>query len=226
MHYLVYQLTNTINGKVYIGVHQTANPDDGYMGSGSVLKRAIAKHGITSFKKDILFDFSSSEEMFAKERELVTEDFINRPDTYNLRVGGEGGWDYVNASGKASSIVNNKERFIQTDPAWLSKVGKIGAQNKRLLWEQYPERRELAKQHSSKGLRARYQNHPHHWNGKTHTVETKQKLSDVAKRRYSPAKNPSLGKSWMTNDLETKLVPAAEQDHLLQTGWRFGRSLK
>ena len=34
--------------------------------------------------------------MYAKEKEIVTEEFILREDTYNLRRGGYGGFDYIN----------------------------------------------------------------------------------------------------------------------------------
>lgn len=87
-HYLVYQTTNLLNGKIYIGQHQTDNLNDGYIGSGVELNLDIEKFGRDNFKREILFDFDSFEEMDNKERELVNEDFVARPDTYNLCFGG------------------------------------------------------------------------------------------------------------------------------------------
>lgn len=96
MNYTVYQITNLLDGKIYIGKHQTNNLDDGYMGSGKMLVRAIKKHGLENFKKEILFRFAAEEEMNQKEAELVTEEFVKRTDTYNLCVGGKGGFGYIN----------------------------------------------------------------------------------------------------------------------------------
>lgn len=99
MIYYLYETKNNVNGKIYVGVHKTQNMDDGYLGSGSVLKAAIRKYGIDSFTKTILQTFDSSESMFAAEKELITEDFLKRQDVYNLRIGGFGGFDYINYSG-------------------------------------------------------------------------------------------------------------------------------
>ena len=63
-HYLVYQTTNLLNGKIYIGQHQTDNLNDGYIGSGIELNQDIKKFGKDNFKREILFDFDSFEEMF------------------------------------------------------------------------------------------------------------------------------------------------------------------
>ena len=91
MHYTVYKTTNDLNGKVYIGKHQTTDINDTYLGSGTYLKKAIAKYGKSNFTKEILFIFSSEEEMNKKEAELVTEEFISQDNNYNGGIGGEGG---------------------------------------------------------------------------------------------------------------------------------------
>jgi len=94
--YTIYKITNTTNGKIYIGKHQTKDLNDGYMGSGKRLKRAISKYGIENFTKEILFTFDNETDMNAKEAELVTNEFCLREDTYNLCPGGKGGWGYLN----------------------------------------------------------------------------------------------------------------------------------
>lgn len=96
MYYLIYQITNLINGKIYIGKHQTSNLDDEYFGSGNLIKRAIKKYGKDNFKKEILYFCNSIEEMNNLENNLVTEDFVKRNDTYNITIGGQGGWYHIN----------------------------------------------------------------------------------------------------------------------------------
>ena len=91
MYYTIYKTTNLINGKYYIGKHQTENIYDNYYGSGVALEKSIKKYGKENFKKEILFIFDNEKEMNQKERELVNESFVNDRNNYNLGLGGEGG---------------------------------------------------------------------------------------------------------------------------------------
>ena len=109
-YYTIYQVTNQLNGKIYIGKHQTVKPNDGYYGSGRAILDAIKKYGKHNFTKEVLFVFDSEEEMNAKERELITEEFVGRSDTYNLGVGGEGGPHFKGRKHSEETLALIKER--------------------------------------------------------------------------------------------------------------------
>ena len=91
MHHIVYQTTNLINNKIYIGKHSTENIDDGYLGRGIALTKAIKKYGRENFKRTILHFCSSSEKAYIIESVLVDVTFVKREDTYNLVIGGHAG---------------------------------------------------------------------------------------------------------------------------------------
>lgn len=97
--YYFYKITNTVNGKVYYGVHrQDPSKVDSYMGSGVALFKAKQKYGIYSFQKEILKYFSSEEEMYAYEQAFISREFLQEhsTDCYNLAVGGQGGVRGIN----------------------------------------------------------------------------------------------------------------------------------
>lgn len=103
MKYIVY-LTKNLKSKVgelnkiYIGVHQTENPDifDGYLGCGVYINQpstfmypktpfqyAVKKYGTKAFERTILYIFNTPEEAYEKELELVNDTFLNSDHTYN-----------------------------------------------------------------------------------------------------------------------------------------------
>ena len=89
IHY-TYRIDNLINGKYYIGKHSSESLDDGYMGSGTRIKAAIAKYGMGNFKKTILKILPTSEEAFEHEAQIVTLAEVNDPMCYNVQLGGKG----------------------------------------------------------------------------------------------------------------------------------------
>lgn len=99
MKYIVYCTTCIINGKIYIGVHKTENPDtfDGYIGCGltcvpkhpkTQFHYAVKKYGYNKFRRSTLFIFNNKEEAYNKEAEIVNDDFVKRKDNYNTIIGG------------------------------------------------------------------------------------------------------------------------------------------
>lgn len=92
----VYKVTNMLNDKIYVGVHKSDDIDnDTYMGSGVVIRKAIKKYGIDNFRCEILFSFDNEKDAYARENEIVNEEFVNSPLTYNATMGGIGGWSHI-----------------------------------------------------------------------------------------------------------------------------------
>lgn len=88
--HVIYKTTNIANNKIYIGLHSTNKLEDGYLGSGWILKDAIKKYGKPMFKREILCVFSTREEAREMEALVVDQGFVSRSDTYNLHLGGMG----------------------------------------------------------------------------------------------------------------------------------------
>lgn len=86
----IYKITNLINDKIYIGKDTTS--DKNYYGSGVLIKRAIKKYGIENFKKEILEECVSNNELCLKEKYWI--DHFNSNNLkigYNISKGGDGG---------------------------------------------------------------------------------------------------------------------------------------
>ena len=90
--YYVYKTTNIVNNKIYVGVHKSDNiQNDGYLGSGKYLNRAIKRYGKQNFKRQILFQLKTQKLMYQKQKQLVNQEFLKRQDVYNIDLGGKGG---------------------------------------------------------------------------------------------------------------------------------------
>jgi hypothetical protein len=218
MYYIVYKTTNQVNGKFYIGTHKTVDLNDDYLGSGKYLKHAIQKYGVENFKKEILFVFDNPEDMFAKEAEIVTEDFISENNTYNLKKGGFGGFDYINKTnlnlyfddtGSCLNGKNHKNNF------------KRGNELKRILlekgsWDSF-------RQKMSENKKEYFAKNPPNFLGKKHTEETKKIIGLKSSVSQKGNKNSQYGTFWITNGVSSKKI---KSDQDIPEGWFKGRSLK
>lgn len=218
-HYLVYQITNLINEKIYIGKHETFNVDDGYMGSGKLLGRAQEKYGIENFKKEILFNFNDFDEMDKKEAELVNEEFIARDDTYNIMLGGTGGWQFVNS--KLTSKNRNDARIIAIENGLLE-----NAQKSLKELRKDPNWCKLAREQISKGLKLYYKkgNNKGHFTGLKHTDETKEKIGKANSVHQKGEGNSNFGKMWIYNEILKESTRINKEEEIPE-GWKKGRVL-
>lgn len=133
MYYTIYKITNTTNNKIYIGKHQTLKINDHYFGSGKAIKAAIQQHGKDKFIKEIMFVFDNEDEMNTKEKELITEQFVNRRDTYNMGIGGEGGAHFrgkVHTTDTKERIKNSVKRNGSPPPGFKGRTHSEEARQK------------------------------------------------------------------------------------------------
>ncbi len=210
MHYLIYKITNKLNNKIYVGKHKTEDKGDGYFGSGLLLARAMEKHGAENFTKEILFECKSLEEMNRREADIVDEEFIARDDTYNIMLGGSGGFDYINAND-----LKDKSTYFKQGHTFHENGRK--ATHERLKQDE-EFRKEFGKKISN-FQKLHCSIHGGWFTGKSHSKETRKKQSDAKKGLYAGKKNPNYGNHWITNGVENKLVKKED----VPSGWRKGR---
>lgn len=179
MYFIIYKTINIQSGKIYIGAHQTKNIEDGYLGSGWLLRYAIKKYGKESFIREILYYCNDRISMMEKERELVNDEFVKLKTNYNIRVGGQGGWPIEQQ--KLNNIKSQKAQKLlrETNPEWVKNLS-----NKRsnIMKGQYNSGR---RQVNSK---------PHIPGEYKHTEESKQKISDNKKGKTIGKLNPNAKK--------------------------------
>jgi hypothetical protein len=208
MYYTVYKITNKINGKFYIGTHKTKRLDDNYSGSGKYLKYAQEKYGIENFNKEILFVFDTAEEMYAKEAEIVNAEFLAEENTYNLKLGGFGGFDYLN------EWVENPTKSKQ-HMKMMSNSVHIDVKRKSAS-KAHQKYVELLVANGGK----QWFNHPKGFLGKQHTDESKFKIKSSLQGHGAGNKNSQFGTIWITNGSESKKIKSSSE---IPDGWRKGR---
>ena len=115
---IVYQTTNLLTDRIYIGFHSTDNPN--YLGSGVALQDAITKYGKENFQRTTIFE-GTEEECLELEEFIVDEEFVLSESNYNLTVGGGrppvhyGNDHRLGKMGTAEESENKKKAFAKSD---------------------------------------------------------------------------------------------------------------
>ena len=119
MNHYVYEITNLINGKKYIGKRSCKCniEDDKYMGSGKYLIRAFKKYGVDNFEKRIIEIFEKECDAYEFERMLIQKLNADISDKYyNIAMGGKGGVAGCNVSEETRRKISEKSngRNVET----------------------------------------------------------------------------------------------------------------
>lgn len=175
-----------MTGKIYRGRHSTTNVDDGYLGSGNAILAAIKKYGRENFTRAILEFLPTLEELEARERELVNEEFVARGDTYNQIIGGRGSAPKTDDQRGAISI------------------------GVKLKWQD-PD-----------------------YQASQRSIEKSRKVSEAQQRSWKSGTRKKMerkgshskGKSWVTKDGQSIMVPREELQQYEMQGYSRGRIIK
>ena len=89
---IIYRITNNINGKTYVGQHvcKSVLKDDGYLGSGKIIKQAVAKYGAENFSKEIITIAMDKLEADVLEKLYIAKERSIGKSEYNIAAGGGG----------------------------------------------------------------------------------------------------------------------------------------
>ena len=177
----IYKITNTVNGKAYIGqTRQDAEKTrirDHLAGNskGSLLvKQAIAKYGRDAFTYEILHDSIIPEFLDELEIEAIAKYSTIAPHGYNLTTGGGSG-------SRSEQTLRKMSEAAKGNTHWLGRkhteesCQKISESKKgHIPWNKGKKGLQTA---WNKGKKV---SNPH-WLGRKHTDEARQKMSDATK---------------------------------------------
>lgn len=187
-------------------MHSTYDLDDGYVGSGLILKRSIAKYSLDLHEVEILSFFSSRKEAADHEQELI-RDKIQDSNCMNIKPGGEGGWTSDEQKENNKKSQKAQARLFAEDPEWV----KTRSDN------------------ISKGLKEAYANgtkkaYHYDWTGRKHSEESKAKMREAAQGRGVGTTNNMYGTKWIYSD-ELQQSKRILKDDPIPEGWKKGRKM-
>lgn len=214
MYYTIYKTYNLINGKEYTGKHQTHNINDEYIGSGKYLKRAIIIYGKDNFVKDILYVFNTEQEMNIKEKELVTEEYINSGLSYNLCPGGHGGFGYINKNG----LTDTKKGNIEANKVIKE---KYGAEHVSQILSVRNKLSKAAKENHKKGVYINFRCPKGIIRSEETKIKTKQTFSKIGHQQG--IKSSQYGTCWITDGITNKKIKKEELALYINQGYYKGR---
>ncbi len=132
MIHFIYKTTCTVTKKYYVGKHSARKLEDGYLGSGTVIKASCKKYGRENHTREILEYYSSKKNLSAREKEIVNEEMLKDPLCMNIKPGGDGGWPKMTYTKERRHDISMRSREMWADPVIRKKImeAKIEASRK------------------------------------------------------------------------------------------------
>ena len=156
-----------------------------------------------------------------KEAEIVNVDFISEENTYNLKVGGFGGWDYINSDDDSRISKNQYAMQVAQERGIIDKAIE-GCNKARNEDSEYDTKR--AKKISNT-LKEYYSDKSGTFKGHTHTDETKELIGRKVSVAQKGEGNSQYGTRWIHSETKRSSKKIKRSDPL-PAGWHEGRKMK
>ena len=248
-----YKITNKVNGHFYYGIHSTNNLDDGYMGSGHLIKLAIKKYGEENFEKEILKFFDSRKEAANYEAEVVTFSLIKEENCYNIIPGGEvfphlGFVAVFDKENNIKTVVTQKEYHTNRERYCTPYAPVVKVKNKEtreyeiITTEEYHNNKEkyehlfankvLVTDSEGKSFFTDKNDERFltgdiklYWKGRKRQEKSIKRQKETFKKinHQQGEKNSQYGTCWIHNEKEAKKVKKDTVEEYLLEGWKLGR---
>lgn len=201
----IYKITCTtgrLKGKFYFGQHTTNDLNDGYTGSGKLIRRYLENHP-NDYIKEIISYHKNKTELDKAEYNII-HPWLNNQMCLNLIEGGTGG---------ALSEISRKNMSETKKGKATWNKGKTGIYSKETLemMSNSHKGKKLSPCSEERKKKISESNKGKH-NGYHHTKEAKQKCGKATKDT-----------NWINKDGERKRVKDEELQKYLSAGWCKGR---
>lgn len=187
------------------------------------MKRAIQKHGIENFNKEILEIYDSEAKMNLAEKILVVVDF---EVSYNICSGGNGGFGYINKNVNLRNkmIISVKKKY--GDDFFKNHCKKMSIKGVESLRK---NKKGFAFDPNLFYIREKYNTKEHldKMSIRRDLPETNIKRKETFKLigHSKGSKNSQYGTYWITNDKENKKIKKEDLDFWIINGYKKGRNL-
>lgn len=201
--HFIYLTTNLITNEKYIGKH-FGETTDNYLGSGTILLRAIKKYKKENFKREILYISKTKEENSEKEKEYISKyNAVKDRKFYNIHKGGDGGdifhclseerQDEIRRALKIRMLGEKNPRFGVHLTEEIKEKIRLNRGTSFTQTEEYKKTMSKAVSGSKNGMY-----------GKKHTEESKEKMSQSKKGKKTGSDNGNAKKISAYRDKEKK----------------------
>lgn len=213
----IYETTNLVTGKKYIGQHKRSHkcdtdPDDSwYLGSGYLICKAIEKYGAENFSRVILRECKSDEELNMYEKYYINVfNAVEDPMYYNMHEGGgsPGGFykgkhlsetHRANISKSREGMSSGMKGKHQSDSAKMSISSSMKG---REFTEEHRKRLSIVSMGNKAGCSLK---------GKPKSEDAKAKISETLSKKI-----------WVTDGVSNERILPSMVDEYIAKGWRRG----